>query len=174
MVMRRLSILLALLALALAAVPASGAGQANAQRFAVVETQIMREINRVRVGAGLRPLKVSVALRTAAFGHSRAMLQSGFFDHTWPDGTSVADRIGRTYPMRPNRAWAVGETLFATSGELTAREAVTGWLESPGHRTILLSAQYREVGIGVARSPLAGGAFGNRPTAVATADFGAR
>ena len=102
------------------------------------------------------------------------MLQAGFFDHTSPDGTTAADRIGRSYPMRPNRRWAVGETLFSTTGELTAREAVARWLESPGHRDIILSPQWREVGIGAARSPLAGGAFGNQPTAVATADFGAR
>ncbi len=174
MVVRRLSVLLALLALAVTAVPVSGAGQSNAQRLAAVESQIVREINRVRAAEGLRPLKVSPALRSVAFVHSRTMLQRGFFDHTSPDGTSATDRILRSYPGRPNRAWAVGEVLFSTSGALTAREAVARWLASPGHRGILLSTQWREVGIGVARSPLAGGAFNNLPAVVATADFGAR
>jgi uncharacterized protein YkwD len=174
MVVRRLSVLLALLALAVTAVPVVGAGQSNAQRLTGVESQIVREINRVRAAAGLRPLTVSPTLRTVAFGHSRTMLQGGFFDHTSPDGTSATERIGRTYRERPNRTWAVGEVLYSTSGGMTAREAVTRWLASPGHRGILLSAQWREVGIGVARSPLAGGAFHNLPAVVATADFGAR
>ena len=174
MVMRRLLFMLALLALALVAVPASGAGEANAQRLTAVESQLVREINRVRAAEGLRPLKVSPGLRSAAFGHSRTMLEAGVFDHSSPDGTSAPERIGRSYPARPSRPWAVGEVLFSTSGELTAREAVARWLASPGHRGILLSPQWREVGIGVARSPLAGGAFHNLPASVATADFGAR
>ena len=172
MVVRRLSLLVGLAAIALVAIPASGAGSSTSQRLASVEPQIVREINRVRVDQGLRPLTVSPALRASAVGHTSAMLDGGFFDHTSLDGTSAGDRIGRLYPMRPNRRWSVGETLFATSGELTPRETVTRWLTSPAHRQILLAPQWRDIGIGVARSPLAGGAFGNLPASVATADFG--
>jgi uncharacterized protein YkwD len=74
----------------------------------------------------------------------------------------------------PNRAWSVGETIFATSGTMTAAETVDAWLASPPHRAILLSAQWREVGIGVAKAAQAGGSFGGLPASVATADFGAR
>ena len=77
--------------LALVAIPASGAGSTDAQRLTAVESQIVREINRVRIAAGLRPLKVSPVLRGVAVGHSRAMLQAGFFDHTSLDGTSAPD-----------------------------------------------------------------------------------
>ena len=121
---------------------------------------------------GLRALTVSPALRNAALGHTASMLENGFFDHSSLDGTSASDRIERSYPMRPSKPWAVGETLFSTSGKLTARETVARWLASPAHNEILLSPQWREIGIGVARSPLAGGDFGGLPTAAATADFG--
>jgi uncharacterized protein YkwD len=171
---RRITALLGLLVLGLALVSSSRAGPSSMERLTTLEPQIVREINRVRDEQGLRPLKVSTALRATALGHTQAMLRGGFFDHTWPDGTTVSDRIQPSYPMRPNRVWTVGEVLFATSGTLTPREAVTRWLASPSHREILLSPTWRDVGIGVVRSPLARGDFGNLPATAATADFGAR
>jgi uncharacterized protein YkwD len=97
------------------------------------------------------------------------MVDGTFFDHSSPDGTSFGDRIARTYSPRPNRSWSVGETLYRTTGVLTARDVVAGWLDSPAHRDILLSAQWREIGIGVVRSQSEAG-LGS----VATADFGVR
>ena len=172
MLLGRLSLLASVVALASAAVavPVSGAGSSSTTRLAGVETQIVKEINRVRATRGLRALTLSSGLRSAAVSHTRAMLSANFFDHTSMDGTSFGDRIARTYPQRPNRPWAVGETLYRTTGVLTAREVVSGWLDSAGHRDILLSAQWREIGIGVARSQTGADAVGS----IATADFGTR
>jgi uncharacterized protein YkwD len=173
MLLGRISILASVLALACAvvAVPVSGAGASSTARMTAVEGQIVKEINRVRAGRGLRSLTLSTGLRTAAVGHTRSMLESNFFDHASLDGTSFGDRIARTYPQRPNRAWAVGETLYRTTGLMTARDVVAGWIESPAHREILLSTQWREIGIGVARTQTDGAdQFGS----VATADFGTR
>src|SRR5262245_60262121 len=171
MLLGRISILASVLALACAAiaVPVSGAGSSSTTRLAGVETQVLREINRVRTARGLRALTLSSGLRTAAAGHTRAMLDGNFFDHTSLDGTSFGDRIARSYPARPNRPWVVGEALYRTTGVLTAREVVVGWLDSPAHRDILLGAQWREIGIGVARTQSSAG-LGS----VATADFGSR
>jgi uncharacterized protein YkwD len=174
MVMRRLGIVVALLTVTLAAVPVSGARSLATTRLAGVEAQIVREINQVRAAQGLRPLRISAALQVAAVGHTRAMLREGFFAHDSLDGTSSPDRIARSYPMRPNRFWSVGETLFSTSGDLTPRGVVSAWLTSPSHRHILLAPQWREIGVGVLRDPSAGGDFGDRPATVATADFGTR
>ena len=175
MVVRRLSVLLALLALALVAVPVSGAGQSNAQRLAAVESQIVREINRV---TGRRRAAPAQGVSGSAQRGVRAQPRDarGTASSTTPRPTgrrpptasAAATRCARTGPGPSVRRSS------PRSGALTAREAVARWLASPGHRGILLSTQWREVGIGVARSPLAGGAFDNLPTTVATADFGAR
>jgi uncharacterized protein YkwD len=173
--MRRLGMLVGVLVVALVAVPVSGAGGATStSRLSGVEAQLVREINEARTAEGLRPLRVSPALQKAAVRHTRAMLQGGFFDHSSADGTSAPDRIARSYPMLPSRMWSVGETIFSTSRTMTASQTVDAWLESPPHRAVLLSAQWREIGIGVAKAELAGGDFGNLPASVATADFGVR
>ena len=174
MVLRRFSLLALVLALAVAAAPTSGARPAGTQRLAGVEQGVVREINRVRAVKGLRPLAVVQGLQSAAINHSRAMLQGGFFEHESPGGRPFWERIKRLYPPRGNDQWLVGENLFAKSAELSPQEAVAAWLNSPPHREILLSSQFRDVGIAVMRAPIAGGAFGNQATWVVTADFGTR
>lgn len=174
MVLRRFSILALVLALAIAAAPTSGARPAGTQRLAGMEQGVGREINRVRVARGLRSLVIAQGLQSAALNHSRAMLQGGFFEHEAPGGRPFGERLKRFYPPRVNEPWFVGENLFAKSAELTPQEAVEAWLESPPHRDILLSPQFRDVGIAAMRSSLAGGDFGNQATWVVTADFGTR
>jgi uncharacterized protein YkwD len=174
MVLRRISTLALVLALTIVAAPTSGARTTGPQRLAGVEQGVVREINRVRNAKGLRPLAVVPGLQTAAVNHSRSMLQGGFFEHESPGGRPFWERIKRTYPPRGSDQWLVGENLFAKSAELSPQETVAAWLESPPHREILLSSQFRDVGIAVMRAPLAGGAFGNQATWVVTADFGTR
>ena len=174
MVLRRVSILALVLALAIVAAPASGARSTGTQRLTAVEQGVVREINRVRAARGLRPLVVVQGLQAAAVNHSRAMLQGGFFEHESAGGRPFWERIKRLYPPRGNDAWLVGENLFAKSAELSPQEAVAAWLESPPHRDILLSSQFRDIGIAVMRSSLASGDFGNQATWVVTADFGTR
>jgi len=174
MVLRRITTLAFVLALTIGVAPTSGARAVGTQRLAGVEQGIVREVNRVRAAKGLRPLSVVQGLQAAAVSHSRAMLHGGFFEHESSGGRPFWERIRRTYPPRASDQWLVGENLFAKSAELSPQEAVAAWLESPAHRDILLSAQFRDVGIAVMRSPLAGGAFGNQATWVVTADFGTR
>ena len=174
MVLRRITTLAFVLALTIGVAPTSGAAPSNTQRLAGVEQGVIREVNRVRVAKGLRPLTVVQGLQTAALNHSRAMLQGGFFEHESPGGRPFWERIKRTYPPRGSDQWLVGENLLAKSAGLSPQEAVAAWLESPPHRDVLLSSQFRDVGIAVMRAPLAGGAFGNQATWVITADFGTR
>lgn len=174
MLLRRLTLLVAVLAATVAAVSSAVAASTQTERRAGLELAVVREVNQIRAAHGLRALVVSSGLHASALTHSRAMLDGGFFDHTSPDGTPFYERIRKAYPQRPNERWRVGENLFATSGALTARETVAAWLASPAHRDILLSAAWREIGVAVVRSPLAEGDFGGLPTWLATADFGSR
>ncbi|HET9508626.1 MAG TPA: CAP domain-containing protein [Gaiellaceae bacterium] len=168
-------------ALVLAAVSAwspvaSSGSSAHVERRAALEANVVHEINRVRVAHALRPLRVSPSLRTAARGHTHAMIAHGFFGHDSLDGTAFSVRIKRHYTSRGWATWSVGEALLSTSGMRIVRPTVVvdAWLRSPSHREIVLSPAWRDVGIGVLYAPTAPGAFEGAEAVVVTADFGLR
>ncbi|MFO7571683.1 MAG: CAP domain-containing protein [Gaiellaceae bacterium] len=172
--------LLVLIASALAAVSASVfALPANGQdvrleRRATLEQEVLVELNRTREARGLKPLRVTSGLRSSAVTHSRAMVQHGFFSHTSADGTPFNDRIRRHYVSRGWGTWSVGETLLTSSGATDARSIVAAWLRSAPHREIVLSAAWRDAGIGILYRSSAPGTFAGSPALVVTADFGLR
>ncbi len=171
-----------LVALALASVAvlvASPVASPNAptkiERRAALEAAVVREMNRVRAARGLTPLRAAPALRSAARGHSQAMLAHGFFSHESADGTAFSERIRRYYSNAGYARWSVGEALMASQGRFVDAEAiVTAWLESPSHRAIILSTTWRDTGIGVLYAPSAPATFGGAEAVVVTADFGLR
>ena len=164
--------LTAVLALAPTAAPGSSA---NVERRASLEAAVVREMNRVRVAEGLRPLHASPSLRTAARGHSREMLEYGFFEHESFDGTAFSERIRRHYTNRGWKTWAVGEALLASTGNtIEAREIVEAWLDSPPHRHIVLSPTWHDAGIGALYAPTAPKEYEDAEAIVVTADFGLR
>jgi uncharacterized protein YkwD len=159
----------------LAPVASSKSTTPGVERRAAIERAVGRELNRVRAAHSLQPLRIGDGLRVAAARHSRSMLELGFFEHTSPDGTSFDQRIRRFYSDRGWRSWAVGETLFSSStAQISAREIVTTWLESPPHRQVILSHLYRDAGVGVYFAPSASGQFRGEQALVVTADFGVR
>src|SRR5262245_14209946 len=166
--------LAALLVVAPTAAPAQSA-PSKVERRATLEAAVVRALNHVRADAGLKPLRTSPSLRTAARGHSAAMLELGFFAHESADGTAFSERIRRHYTNRGWRLWSVGEALLASPGA-TANPAaiVEAWLESPPHRAIILSPSWRDAGIGALYAPDAPREFGGSATIVVTADFGLR
>jgi uncharacterized protein YkwD len=171
---------LAALAVALSAVlvmapTATPRPSAKVESRVTLEAAIVRAINRIRVTDGLRPLRTSHSLRTAARGHSRAMLERGFFAHESADGTAFSERIRRYYTSRGWRTWSVGEALLASQGSDTeAKAIVDAWLDSPPHRAIILSPNWRDAGVGALYASAAPKAFGGSATVVVTADFGLR
>jgi uncharacterized protein YkwD len=102
------------------------------------------------------------------------MAQLGYFSHSSANGTVYWQRIRRFYPAAGFRSWAVGEDLAWESPGLTAAEAISMWMTSPRHRAVLLSRDWREIGISAVRAEVAPGLYGRRPVTVVTTDFGAR
>ena len=174
--MRSLAALAVVLAIVLVTAPTAMPGPSEkVERRVSLEAAVVRALNQVRVTHGLKPLRSSPRLRTAARGHSRAMLDYGFFAHESEDGTSFSDRIKRYYTSRGWRMWSVGETLLASPGAtVDATAVVNAWLDSPPHRGIILSPTFRDAGIGALYAPAAPKAFGGAETVVVTADFGLR
>ena len=73
------------------------------------------------------------------------MLDANYFAHSSRDGGSFDNRVRRFARHR-----ALGETLAWLSGcgRRSAGRVVSMWMNSPPHRAVVLSAQYRRVGVG--------------------------
>jgi uncharacterized protein YkwD len=140
--------------------------QAGKARMDARERAVVRSINRQRAHHGLAHVRASVPLARAADYHSWEMLDADYFAHESRDGGSFADRIRRFANHR-----AVGETLamMGGCGRKTAHRVVRMWMNSPGHRAILLSTSFKRVGLGKRIGDLSGSR-----RCLVTADFGSR
>jgi uncharacterized protein YkwD len=169
---------IAVAALVVACVVAPGVANARetarGTRQSSLESQLAQQINVVRRGYGLKPLKVSFKLASAAASHSREMGVDGYFEHESFDSTPFWKRVARWYPSRGWRSWSVGENLLYRSPDVTAESSVEMWMNSPPHRENLLSRTWREVGISALHFDSAPGTYGEGPVTIVTADFGSR
>jgi len=163
--MRTVSLLALAASCLLFAAPTVGTADAKA-RVDAGERAIVRAINRQRTKHGLSRLKSSRPLARAADYHSWEMLDADYFAHESRDGSSFAIRVRRYANLR-----TVGETLamLGGCGRKAARRVVRMWMNSPGHRAILLSPSFRKVGIGRRTGDL-----GGSRACMVTADFGSR
>lgn len=157
-------IIVLLLAVAFAGNLASGSAHAAT---VAPRTALLDRINVVRAAHGLHRVAPSLQLRGAAQRHSVDMLQRNYFAHTSPTGSSVYSRIvGSGFVS--GYTWIGGETLAWGTGSLAGAHAtVYAWMHSPEHRAILLSPQFRWVGI----SRECGGYHGYANACVWTADW---
>jgi uncharacterized protein YkwD len=114
----------------------SSAAAAGAERRAV------DALNDVRRAHGLAPLRVSKGLKRSSGAYARRMLRHDFFGH--------GARIGVPGGFR-----SAGETLaYHTGWKPKPRRTIARWMNSPGHRAVLLSTRFRWVGLGLARGRL--------------------
>ena len=121
------------------------------------EQQVVDLVNAERAARGLPPFKLVSGLRDAARYHATDMAQDDYFDHDTYDRSGgslkwVCDTWSRIDAYH-EAAWA--ENIAA--GYSTPRSAMQGWMGSDGHRDSILSASYREIGVGYGR----GGGWGH-------------
>jgi uncharacterized protein YkwD len=108
--------------------------------------EVLDAVNRARSQRGLPPMRPHAALARAASAHSADQARMGRLSHTGSDGSSVGERVRREgYPWS-----SVGENVGG--GYATAAEVVAGWMSSPGHRAIILTAGENHAGVGYAFS----------------------
>lgn len=161
-------------AFALAALVFAALAAPTANSSTTLESGVLVEINKVRGSHGLPPLRLNVRLGRAAATHSSAMATYGFFSHDSRDGSPFSKRIARFYSSARFRYWAVGENLLWSSPDVDAAGAVRMWMNSPGHRKVLLTPRWREIGLSAVHAGSAPGTFGGREVTILTADFGVR
>jgi uncharacterized protein YkwD len=110
------------------------------------------------------PLTSRPALRRAAAAKGKEVASCGQFSHT-PCGTDVTAAV-RAAGYRYS---TFGENLFAGSwGQVTPRDVLAAWLQSPPHRANVLHPSFRDFGAAPARAP---GLLGDGDTVVWTATF---
>ncbi|MDR7254096.1 uncharacterized protein YkwD [Nocardioides sp. BE266] len=148
----RLLSLLATLGVAVAvlvAVPVSAQAAPQAVRSAKapasmngLEDRLLTEINQARSANGLEAIRsVDACTDRLAEQWGQRIARTGLFEHR--DQNEVIEKC--------DNSWA-GETLVRGSG-LTPAAMVQLWLDSPGHRAILLSPRARRAGIAITRDP---------------------
>lgn len=115
--------------------------QANA-----IERRAFEQTNLMRVRNGLPALKWDADVCRMARDHSESMWRQGYFSHTTPEGRRLRDR-----------ARLVGILGFSVLAENIAYNqgyddpgafAVERWMQSPKHRTNILSREFRAMAIG--------------------------
>ncbi len=115
---------------------------ANGTPDAQAEMKMFKMVNAERARAGLSLLVFANDLRDVGRAHADDMLKRGYFSHYTPEGLSPFDRM-----QNHNISYiSAGENLaFAPSTEL----AMTGLMNSAGHRENILSPGFGKIGIGV-------------------------
>ena len=142
-------------------------------RSAGLARSVVHEINSVRREHGVGPLVLSAKLSAAARQHTREMGSAGYFEHESVDHSAFSKRLERFYPWR-GCDWKVGENLLYQSPDVSPSEVVRMWMNSPGHRSNMLSPAWREVGVAAVHFDSAPGTYGDESVTIVTADFGAR
>ena len=87
-------------------------------------------------------LTLNTMLNTASDKFAVDLATYNYFSHTGRDGSLPWDRMTREgYKWR-----AAGENIAA--GYTTPRTVVDGWLKSPGHCKNIMSANFKDIGVG--------------------------
>ncbi|MBC8081168.1 MAG: SafA/ExsA family spore coat assembly protein [Gorillibacterium sp.] len=107
-----------------------------------IEYQVFQLVNQERAANGLSPLKANWQLSRVARTKSQDMRDRGYFSHTSPTYGSPFDMM-RAFRINFSSA---GENIAA--GQTTAKQVMQSWMNSPGHRKNILSANYTEIGVG--------------------------
>lgn len=110
------------------------------------ENEVVRLVNVQRAKAGLPALKINWQLSRVARYKSADMANKGYFSHNSPT-------YGTPFQMMENfglRFTAAGENI--AYGQRTPAEVMDGWMNSPGHRSNIMSGSFSEIGVGLAKN----------------------
>jgi uncharacterized protein YkwD len=98
------------------------------------------------------------------------MVRHHYFAHVSPSGSTVTERVKKAGYLHGARRHTIGENIAWGSGSAAAPAAIVqAWMNSPPHRAIILTAAFRDVGVGIAAGAPQGG-----PGQTYTLDVGRR
>jgi uncharacterized protein YkwD len=133
---------------------ASTAAMPSARNAALVDTTTLCLMNEIRAANGLRPLRRNGALASIATGQAHDMVRGDYFgDQSLSGQTPLARIMASSYVVpSPGRMLTAQNIGWGTGSNATPAGIVAAWMASPPHRAIILTAAYRDVGVGVAPS----------------------
>lgn len=129
---------------------------------AITSETIISLANSARSENGLGELTANGLLSKAAQNKANDMLARQYFAHNTPDGETpwtFIKAVGYSYST-------AGENLAIDFNE--AENIQSAWMNSPGHRANILNANFKEIGIGIAK-----GTYDNHQTTIVVQMFGA-
>jgi uncharacterized protein YkwD len=148
---RRSSRLALLLVVGLLATAFAAPGTATAAGMTIsgAEQALVDALNVDRTTRGLIPVRIDSRLMAIARTRSVDMATKHYFSHTQPDGRNVFTILSAQkitwYGAGEIIAWNNHPTL-----EASVASANSQWLNSPGHKAIVVSTTYNYVGVGLA------------------------
>ncbi|WP_027626789.1 SafA/ExsA family spore coat assembly protein [Clostridium lundense] len=117
----------------------------NMQDVKTQESEVVRLVNIERSKNGLPALKENWEVSRIARYKSQDMINKSYFSHTSPT-------YGSPFTMMESfgiKFSAAGENI--AMGQRTPQEVVTAWMNSPGHRSNILSPNFSQIGVGLAK-----------------------
>jgi uncharacterized protein YkwD len=129
--LKRLRVMLSLAILGVVAVTAAPQPASAARSF--TGAGMMDAINAVRANAGLRQLKQSRRLIRTSANRAEVMMREDFFAHPARLRVPTFDRVGEILELHGGRRQRMSRTIRL-------------WLNSYGHRAVMMSSHYRWIG----------------------------
>src|SRR5690606_9743173 len=109
--------------------------------FSVEQQQVLALVNKERAAVGLKALTLDAAVSKVATEKARDMQDNNYFSHQSPTYGSPFDMLTQ-FGVKYSHA---GENI--AYGQRNAEEVMTAWMNSPGHRQNILSANFTKIGI---------------------------
>ncbi len=109
-----------------------------------LESQVVKLVNAERAKQGLQPLTENWQLSRVARYKSADMATKNYFSHTSPTYGSPF-RMMESFGIKYSSA---GENI--AYGQKTPQQVMTAWMNSPGHRSNIMSPSYSQIGVGYA------------------------
>jgi uncharacterized protein YkwD len=115
------------------------------------EQSVVTLINQIRSQYGLAKLSVSTPLTRGARSHSTEMGSKQYFSHNSYSGETFSRRLIRLGYIRTGYTyWKAGENIAWGAGLYSTPELVVdNWMHSDAHRAVILTKNFRQIGIGV-------------------------
>jgi uncharacterized protein YkwD len=144
---------LVLAAAAVALIAAPGAATASnptvdGATLTAQELAMVNFLNADRTALGLVPVRVDQRLMAIARARSDDMVAKDYFSHKQPDGRNVFDILSAQHIT-----WYGAGEIIAWNNypmDSTASAANRQWMNSSGHKAIVISKSYNYVGVGLA------------------------
>jgi uncharacterized protein YkwD len=117
-----------------------------------IEQLVFEMVNAERKKAGLPAYEYNEKLAEMAFYHSKNMIDYSFFSHIDNKGKNPSQRKSLLFPEIMG---GIGENIaynYGSSEKEVAKNLMTAWMNSPGHKANILSQKYSHLGNGIAET----------------------